>query len=84
MRNTQVRGKDRVLIGYTKKVKFWDKNRALENLAKHFKLLTDKIEFPDKDGNPQSINSLGDLDRVTRLLFLIDTVKKRAGLHENG
>lgn len=34
-------GKDRKHIGYTQKVKLWDKNRALENLAKHLRLLHD-------------------------------------------
>jgi phage terminase small subunit len=29
---------------HTKKIKFWDKNKALENLARHLKLLTDKVE----------------------------------------
>jgi phage terminase small subunit len=28
-------GKDREQIGYTKKIKFWDKPKALENLGKH-------------------------------------------------
>ena len=37
-------GKYRVQIGHTKRIKFWDKTKALELLAKHFKLLTDKIE----------------------------------------
>jgi phage terminase small subunit len=32
------RGDDRVYIGQAKKVKFWDKNRALEALEKHFGL----------------------------------------------
>lgn len=30
--------------GWTKKVKFWDKAKALETLAKHLKLLEDKTE----------------------------------------
>jgi phage terminase small subunit len=34
------KGKDRTFIGYTQKIKLWDKNTALTNLAKHFKLLT--------------------------------------------
>lgn len=37
-------GKDREQIGLTKKIKFWDRNRALEMLAKNLKLLSDKIE----------------------------------------
>jgi phage terminase small subunit len=37
-------GQDRTQIGYTKKVKFWDKPKALELLGKHLKLFTDKVE----------------------------------------
>ena len=46
------KGKDREKIGETKKVKFNDKVRALEMLAKHFKLLTDVSEVSGKDGAP--------------------------------
>lgn len=35
----------RVHIGYTKKVKFWDKNKALDMLGRHMKL------FSDDDGS---------------------------------
>lgn len=34
----------RVQIGVVKKIKFWDKNKALELLGKHFKMFTDKVE----------------------------------------
>lgn len=51
-------GKDRVQIGFTKKFKFWDKNSALEKIGKHLKMFTEKIEYPDKDGNPQSVTPL--------------------------
>jgi phage terminase small subunit len=37
-------GQDRQQIGVTKKIKFWDKPKALELLGKHFKLYTDKVE----------------------------------------
>lgn len=36
-------GADRYQVGHTKKIRFWDKNKALEMLGKHFKLYTDKI-----------------------------------------
>lgn len=38
------RGRDRKQLGYTRKVKFWDKARALELLARHLGLLKDKVE----------------------------------------
>lgn len=37
-------GQDRVKIGEVREVKFWDKPKALEILARHLKLLTDKVE----------------------------------------
>jgi phage terminase small subunit len=37
-------GDSRTWIGYTKKVKFWPKDRALELLGKNRKLFTDKVE----------------------------------------
>lgn len=43
-------GRTKNLIGYTKKIKSWDKVKALELLGKHLKLFTEKIEFEDKTG----------------------------------
>jgi len=41
------RGEDREHIGYTKKVRLWEKTKALELLGKHLKMWTDKIEVSD-------------------------------------
>jgi phage terminase small subunit len=38
-------GLDRTWTGYTKKLKLWDKNKSLEMLAKHLKLLVERIEI---------------------------------------
>lgn len=43
-------GEQRSVIGFTKKIKFWDKPKCLELLGKHMKLFTDKIEASGKDG----------------------------------
>ena len=40
------RGK-REVIGMTKKVKMWDKNKGLEMLGKHLKMFTDILEIKD-------------------------------------
>ena len=36
-------GKDKVFIGYTKKVKFWDKTKCLELIGKHKQLFSDTL-----------------------------------------
>jgi phage terminase small subunit len=46
------RGKDREHIGRNRKLKLSDKVRALEILARHHKLLTEKVELTGADGGP--------------------------------
>lgn len=41
-------GRDRIQVGYTKKVTFWDKTRAIELLGKNLGLFTDKSELTVK------------------------------------
>lgn len=36
--------KEKVWTGYTKKIKFWPKDKALELMGKHKKLFTEKVE----------------------------------------
>ncbi len=45
-------GVGKELVGYTKKIKFWDKPKVVELLARHLKLLTDKHEFAGPGGVP--------------------------------
>lgn len=37
-------GRERVEIGQIRKIKFWDKTKALEMLGRHLKLFTDRVE----------------------------------------
>lgn len=48
---------DGELIGETKKIRFWDKNRALELLGKHLELFTDKIRH-EMDLSHKSVEEL--------------------------
>lgn len=41
-------GQDRYHVGDTRKIKLWDKIRALELLGRHLKLFTEKIEHSGK------------------------------------
>lgn len=45
-------GENRVQVGYTKKVKLWDKPRALELLGKHLKLWVERVEASGPNGGP--------------------------------
>lgn len=42
------RGDEREQIGYTKKLRLWDKPKSLELLGKHLKMWTDKVELNDR------------------------------------
>ena len=42
--------------GYIKKVKFWNKNKAIENLGRHEELWTDKIKLSDISGLADKLN----------------------------
>lgn len=44
-------GEKRELVGMTKKVRFWDKGKALGLLCKHLNLTPDHLRLADKDGN---------------------------------
>lgn len=39
-------------VMYVKKIKFWDKNAALEKLGKHLKLFVERKEVTGEDGGP--------------------------------
>lgn len=46
------RGEDREQVGWTKKIRFWDKTKALEMLGRHLRLFTDKLEHSGPNGGP--------------------------------
>lgn len=43
-------GEDRALAGYIKKFKLPDKTKALEQLGRHLKMFTDRVEFAGVEG----------------------------------
>jgi phage terminase small subunit len=49
-------GDERVLSGLSRKVRHWDKVKALELLGKHLGLFRDKLEVSGKDGEALSIH----------------------------
>ncbi len=56
-------GRDRVAVGVTRKVKFWDKVRALEHLARHLGLLSDRAVNLNLDLSKLSDEQLGRISR---------------------
>lgn len=46
-----------VVVSKVKKIRFWDKTRALEMYGRHYKLFTDKVEATGKDGAPLQAES---------------------------
>ena len=42
-------------LGEVKRVKFWDKTKALESLGKHLRLFTERLEHSGPDGAPLTI-----------------------------
>ncbi len=56
-------GKERHQIGYTKKVKFWDKPKSLELIGKHLKMFTDVIEIKSEERPFQDLSD-EELDKI--------------------
>lgn len=62
------RGDEREQIGWTKKLKHWDKVAALDKLGKHLKLFTEKHEHSGPDGGPIPIGyRLTDAERLAAI-----------------
>ncbi|HQR07015.1 MAG TPA: terminase small subunit [Gemmatales bacterium] len=73
------RNREGEIIGFTKKLKLWDKNKAIDNACKHLGLTKDKLELTGKDGGPIKTEEvqLSDEERLERLNKLILAVKAR-------
>jgi phage terminase small subunit len=64
------RGKEKVQVGFTKKLKLWDKPAALTMLGKHFKLWSEQVEV--------TVNAMSEEERLLRVEALIVTGLARA------
>lgn len=66
------RGESREQVGTLRKIRFWSKPDALELLAKHLKLLTEKVEHGGKvevARSPEDVEKLDEtIARIERLL----------------
>lgn len=73
-------GSPKVKCGYIRKIKFWDKNKAIELLGKHLVLFTEKHEFTGANGAPL-LNPLAQLkdDELDAIALGITNRIKSAG-----
>ena len=51
-------GSERRRVGHKKKVRFWNKNDALNTMAKHLGMLMEKMELTGKNGQPLVPNNI--------------------------
>jgi phage terminase small subunit len=65
------KGKNRKSIGYIKKVKLWDKTKALDLLAKHLNLLIEKTKITETDPRSEA-QKIGLLVREMNQNLFID------------
>lgn len=73
------RGKDRQQIGFTKKVKRWDKPKALELLGKHHAMFTDKVAPVNPDGSAYDAGSLEARAIAAELRAALGRIEDRGG-----
>lgn len=57
-------------VEYVHKIKMWDKNSALEKLAKHLNMFVDRVEHTGKDGK-DLIPEMDDMELARRAAFLL-------------
>lgn len=54
-------------IRFIKRIKFWDKNKALESLGRHLRLFTDKLELGGDKDNPIQVKRVDLEDRISQI-----------------
>lgn len=66
----------RKAVEHVHKIKVWDKNSALEKLAKHLGMFVDRVEHTGKDGGPVEISNMSDLEIARRVAFMLTKGEK--------
>lgn len=68
-RTLKVAGTDTAVVTRTKKLRLSDKRAALDSLAKHFGMFTERVEVTGKDGAP--LQEMSMLETARRLAFIL-------------
>lgn len=61
------------IVEHVHKIKVWDKNSALEKLAKHLGMFVDRVEHTGKNGGPIETRELSDLELARRIAFKLNS-----------
>lgn len=71
-------GKDRTLIGHTKKIKVFDKVRALEILSKHLGLIGNGRHHDEEEGDEEEMGrTLTTLELSAKIVYLVKLAVER-------
>jgi phage terminase small subunit len=75
----QGKGENRILVGYTKKVRLWDPNPSLTNMAKNLGLLGNgKHGEKDEDEEAQLGKDLTPLELSPKIVYLVKLAVERS------
>jgi len=72
----QGKGEDRVLVGYTKKVRLWDPNPSLTNMAKNLGVIGNG-KHRDEDGKDEVGRVLTPLELSAKMFYYLEIMVKR-------
>jgi phage terminase small subunit len=79
-RNTNEKDDEgRMVIEHVHKIKFWDKNSALEKLAKHLGMFIDRTELTGANGGPIETVDLPPLEAARRIAFALAKGEREKG-----
>lgn len=73
----------RTQVGVLRKVKFWDKGKALDQLGRHLGLFKDRVEFTGADGGPVQLQAevkVEHADEPQRLAKILDILHRAGAL----
>ena len=73
----QGKGEDRHLVGYTKKVRLWDPNPSLTNMAKNLGLIGNSKHDAEEDENPAFRRVMSPIELSAKIVYLVKIAVER-------